>query len=264
VIPTEFTLERPASIGEAVKLLAAAGEDAKVLAGGHSLIPLMKLRLAAPETLVDIGGIADLSYIREHGDGLAIGALTRHAEIERSDLVAERCPLLAETAGEVGDIQVRNRGTIGGSLAHGDPNADLPAAVLALDAELVAAGPAGERTIRAREFFRDFLETALDPGEILTEVRVPSLAGAGSAYVKFNRRAQDWAIVGCAAVVRGDEEIVAWTGVGATPVVAEGDWRSAADALTPVADLSGSAEYKRHLAKVLAERALAKARGRTG
>jgi aerobic carbon-monoxide dehydrogenase medium subunit len=161
----------------------------------------------------------------------------------------------------VGDIQVRNRGTIGGSLAHGDPNADLPAAVVALDAELVATGPGGERTLRAREFFRDFLTTALEPSEILTEVRVPALDGAGSAYVKFNRRAQDWAIVGCAAIVRGDEEVVAWTGVGSTPVLAEGDWRAAADTLQPVGDLSGSTEYKRHLAKVLAQRAVTQARG---
>ena len=261
MIPTAFALKRAGSVEEAVRLLAESGEDAKLLAGGHSLIPLMKLRLAAPETLIDVGGIDGLSYIREEGDRIAIGALTRHAELERSELLQRRCRLLARTAAEVGDIQVRNRGTIGGSLAHGDPNGDLPAAVLALDADLVAVGPGGERTLRAREFFRDFLTTALEPSEMLTEVRVPALDGAGSAYAKFNRRAQDWAIVGCAAVVRGDEEIVAWTGVGPTPVLAEDDWEAAADALQPTADLSGSAEYKRHLAKVLAWRALAEARG---
>jgi aerobic carbon-monoxide dehydrogenase medium subunit len=260
LIPTEFKLERPRSVEEAIRVLAASGDEAKALAGGHSLLPLMKLRLAAPETLVDLGGIEGLSYIREDGDRIAIGALTRHVELERSELLARRCALLAQTAAEVGDIQVRNRGTIGGSLAHGDPNADLPAAVVALDADVVATGPSGERTIRAREFFQDFLTTALEPNEILTEVRVPTLEGAGSAYVKFNRRAQDWAIVGCAAIVRGDEETVAWTGVAATPVLAQGDWRAAADALNPVADLSGSSEYKRHLAKVLAERAVAEAR----
>jgi aerobic carbon-monoxide dehydrogenase medium subunit len=260
VIPTAFTLERPTSLDDAIRLLAEGGDDAKALAGGHSLIPLMKLRLAAPETLVDLSGIEGLSYIREEGGRIAIGALTRHVDLERSELLARRCRLLAEAAGEVGDIQVRNRGTIGGSLAHGDPNADLPAAVVALDAELAATGPNGERTLRAREFFVDYLTTALEPGELLTEVRVPALDGAGSAYVKFNRRAQDWAIVGCAAVVRGDTEVVAWTGVAATPVLAEGDWRAAADALQPVADLSGSTEYKRHLAKVLAQRAVERAR----
>ncbi len=262
MIPTQFALRRPATIDEAVRALAEGGEDAKPLAGGHSLLPLMKLRLAAPETLVDLGRIEGFAYVREDGDRIAVGALTRHADVERSELLARRCPLLAETAAEVGDIQVRNRGTIGGSLAHADPNADLPATVVALDAELVALGPDGQRTIRAREFFRDFLTTALAPAELLTEVRVPPLDGAGSAYVKFNRRSQDWAIVGCAAIVRGDVETVAWTGVGPTPVVAEGDWRAAADRLQPTGDLSGSAEYKRHLAKVLAERALATARAR--
>jgi len=262
VIPTAFTLDQPESLDEAVRLLGAGGDDAKVLAGGHSLIPLMRLRLAAPERIVDIGRIEGLSYIREDGDAIAIGALARHTEVERSELLQRRCKLLAQAAGEVGDIQVRNRGTIGGSIAHGDPNADLPAVVVALDAELVAIGPNGERTIRAREFFTDFLTTALEPSEILTEIRVPTLDGRGSAYVKFNRRAQDWAIVGCAAIVRGDQETVAWTGVGSTPVLAEGDWRTAADRLEPLADLSGSTEYKRHLAKVLAERAIAEARKR--
>jgi carbon-monoxide dehydrogenase medium subunit len=259
VIPSAFAYERPATLDDALRLLAAGGEDAKVLAGGHSLLPLMKLRLAAPETLIDIGRIDGLSYIREDGDRIAIGALTRHVELERSELLRSRCRVLAEAAGEVGDIQVRNRGTIGGSLAHGDPNADLPAAALALGAELVARGPDGERTIAARDFFVDYLTTALGPAEILTEVRVPAV-GATSAYVKFNRRSQDWAIVGCAAVVRDGTETVAWTGVGSTPVLAAGDWRAAAESLQPTGDLSGSAEYKRHLAKILAERALAQAR----
>ncbi len=260
MISSAFALRRASSLDEALRLLAEGGEDAKALAGGHSLIPLLKLRLAAPETLVDIGRIEGLSYIREDGDRIAIGALTRHADVECSELLARRCRLLAETAAEIGDIQVRNRGTIGGSLAHADPNADLPAAVVALDAEIVATGPNGQRMLRAREFFRGLLETALEPGELITEVRVPPLDGAGSAYVKFNRRAQDWAIVGCAAIVRGEAETVAWTGVGWTPVLAEGDWREAASRLEPVGDLSGSAEYKRHLAGVLAERALARAR----
>jgi carbon-monoxide dehydrogenase medium subunit len=261
VIPNAFGLRRAGSVEEAVRFLGEGG-DVKALAGGHSLLPLMKLRLAAPDTVVDIGRIDGLRYIRQDGDRIAIGALTRHVELEQSDLLASRCPLLAECAAEVGDIQVRNRGTIGGSLAHADPNADLPAAIVALDAELVAQGPGGKRTIRAREFFQGLMTTTLAPDELLVEIRVPPLEGAGSAYVKFNRRAQDWAIVGCAAIVRGGEETVAWTGVGSVPVVATGDWRSAAAALQPFADLSGSAEYKRHLATVLGERAVAKARER--
>jgi carbon-monoxide dehydrogenase medium subunit len=258
VIPTAFRLERPGSVEEAVSRL---GEDSRPLAGGHSLLPLMKLRLSAPETLVDLSGIDGLSYIREDGDRIAIGALTRHVDVERSDLLRQRCALLPQTAAEIGDIQVRNRGTIGGSLAHADPNGDLPAAVLALGAELVAVGPGGRRTIAARDFFVDYLTTALAPDELLTEIRVPPLDGAGSAYVKFNRRAQDWAIVGCAAIVRDGTETVAWTGVGPTPVLAEGDWRAAADGLDPPGDLSGSSEYKRHLAGVLAQRAVEEARG---
>jgi carbon-monoxide dehydrogenase medium subunit len=261
VIPAQFTVKRATSFDEAVRLLGEGGGEVKALAGGHSLIPLMKLGLLAPDALVDLSQIQGGSYIREEGDVIAIGALTRHAELERSELLWERCPLLAQAAGEVGDIQVRNRGTIGGSLAHADPNGDLPAAVVALDAQLVTIGPNGSRTIAAREFFQDVFTTALEAGELLTEVRVPSLGGAGSAYVKFNRRAQDWAVVGCAAIVRDGNETVAWTGVASTPVLAEGDWRSAADGLEPNGDLSGSAEYKRHLAKVLAERAIEKAKG---
>jgi carbon-monoxide dehydrogenase medium subunit len=262
VIPAAFAIRRASSVEDAVRLLQEGGEETKLLAGGHSLLPLMKLRLAAPEALVDLSRIDGLSYIREEGGTIAIGALTRHVDVERSEVLAARCALLAECAGEVGDIQVRNRGTIGGSLAHADPNADLPAAVSALDAELVAVGPDGRRTIRARDFFQGYLTTALGPAEVLVEIRVPVLDGAGSAYVKFNRRSQDWAIVACAAIVRGAQETVAWTGVGSGPVVAEGDWRAAAAALEPAGDLSGSAEYKRHLAGVLAERALAKARER--
>jgi carbon-monoxide dehydrogenase medium subunit len=254
-----FDLARPATLDEAIGALASGGEGARALAGGHSLIPLMKLRLAAPSLLVDLSRIEGLSYIREDGDTIAIGALTRHVEIERSEPLARRCPLLAETASHVGDAQVRNRGTIGGSLAHADPHGDFPAAIVALDGELVAAGSGGTRTIRAREFFRDYLTTALEPGELVTELRVPALDGAGSAYEKFTRRAQDWAVVACAAIVRGQREIVAWNGVASTPVWAEDDWRKAADELQPQADLSGSTEYKRHLAKVLAGRALARA-----
>ncbi len=261
MIPAEFEIARPASVDEAVRALVDGGDEARPLAGGHSLIPMMKLRLAAPSLLVDLSGIDGLSYIREDGDTIAIGALTRHVEVERSELLAGRCGLLAETASLIGDPLVRNRGTIGGSVAHADPHGDFPAAILALGAELVATGPDGTRTIPAGAFFVDYLTTALAHGELLTEIRVPALDGAGAAYEKFTRRAQDWAVVGCAAVVRGQEETVAWTGVGATPVRADGGWEDAADALEPPPDLSGSTEYKRHLAKVLARRALARAKG---
>jgi carbon-monoxide dehydrogenase medium subunit len=259
VIAAGFELRRATSVEEAVRLLGEGGEDAKLLAGGQSLIPLMKLRLAVPATLVDLGRVEGLSYIREDDDGFAIGALTRHAELVRSDVLRARCAVLAEAASEIGDPQVRNRGTIGGSLAHADPHGDLPAVLVALGGEVVAVGPGGERTIPAREFFQGYLTTALEPAEVLTEVRVP--AAPQSAYEKFNRRAQDWALVGCAAVVRNGTETVAWTGVGSGPVLAEGDWRGAAERLEPAGDLSGSPEYKRHLAGVLAERALTRARG---
>jgi aerobic carbon-monoxide dehydrogenase medium subunit len=258
VIAAGFELRRATSVDEAVRLLGEGGEDAKLLAGGQSLIPLMKLRLAVPATLVDLGRVEGLSYIREEGDGFAIGALTPHAALARSDVLRSRCAVLAEAASEIGDPQVRNRGTIGGSLAHADPHGDLPAVVVALGGEVVAVGPDGERTIPAREFFQGYLTTALEPAEVLTEVRVP--AAPESAYEKFNRRAQDWALVGCAAVVRNGTETVAWTGVGSGPVLAEGDWRAAAQQLEPAGDLSGSPEYKRHLAGVLADRALARAR----
>jgi carbon-monoxide dehydrogenase medium subunit len=259
VICPEFELRRASSVEEAVQLLTEDGEDAKLLAGGQSLIPLMKLRLAAPAVVVDLGGVEGLSYVREHDGGLAIGALTRHAEVARSELVRARCPILGEAAGEVGDPQVRNRGTIGGSLAHADPHGDLPAVAVALAADIVAVGPGGERTISAREFFHGYLTTALEPAEVVTEIRVP--AAERSAYEKFNRRAQDWALVGCAAVVQDGSETVAWTGVAPAPVLGEGDWRAVAEGLEPAGDLSGSPEYKRHLASVLAERALARARG---
>lgn len=260
MIPSTFDYTRPATLDDALRQLASAGESAKLLAGGHSLLPLMKLRFVQPETLIDIGPLEELSYIRQDGDQIAIGALTRHVDVETSELLRDSCNLLAVAAAEVGDPQVRNRGTIGGSLAHGDGNADLPAAVIALDAQLVARSANGQRTIAAREFFRDFLTTALEPTEILTEIRVPVLGDAKSAYVKFNRRSQDWALVGCAAIVANGTETIAWTGVGATPVLAGSDWHASAAQLQPIADLSGSAEYKRHLAATLAERALARAR----
>lgn len=260
MIPAGFDYERASSVEQAVSLLGAH-EEAKLLAGGHSLLPMMKLRLAQPGLLVDIGRVPGLGHIREDGGAIAIGAGTRHCELVASDLLRRRCPLLVQAAAEVGDHQVRHRGTIGGSLAHGDPHADLPPAVVALGAELVAQGPAGRRAIPAAEFFQGYLHTALAHDEVLVEIRVAPTGPGGTAYQKFARRRQDWAIVGAAAVVRDGQETLVWTGVGSTPVRAEGGLDEAAARLEPNADLSGSTAYKRHLAKVIGGRALAEARG---
>ena len=271
MIPAAFEYRRASTVDEAVGILAAEGEDAKVLAGGHSLLPLMKLRLAAPSLLVDIGRIGELSYVRENGDGVEIGALTRHRDLETSDVLDTHLPLLAHVAGQVGDPQVRHRGTIGGSLSHGDPASDLPAACLALGATFTVVGPAGERQIPAESFFQGFLETALQPDEVLTRIKVPKATGAGWSFQKFNRRAQDWAIVGVAAI-RGDRPGVALVNMGATPLRATAVEEAlsggasaseaaahAADGLDPPEDLNASAEYRRHLAQVLVRRALEEA-----
>ena len=199
MIPAPFDYVRASSAEEAIRLAGEHGDEAKFLAGGHSLLPLMKLRLAQPAVLVDIGRLADLSYIRDGGDHIAIGALTRHRDVETSDLLAEHVPLLAHAASHVGDPQVRHRGTIGGSIAHADPASDLPATTLALGATYVAQGPGGTREIAAADFYEGFLTSSLAADELLTEIRVPKMAGAGWGFQKFNRRAQDWAIVGVAA-----------------------------------------------------------------
>jgi aerobic carbon-monoxide dehydrogenase medium subunit len=271
VIPAAFEYVRAGSTQEAVTMLVEHGDEAKLLAGGHSLVPLMKLRLATPSVLVDVGRIPELSYIEERGDEIAIGALARHHQLESSPLLKTEVPLLAYTAHQVGDPQVRHRGTLGGTLAHGDPASDLPAAVLALGGTLVAQGPNGRREIAAREFFRGFLETALAPDEMLVEVRVPKVAGAGWSFQKFNRRAQDWAIVGVAAVVNGSAG-VALVNMGSTPLRAaavEEALRNGADAAEaaaaaddgtdPPSDINASSEYRRHLATVLVRRALEEA-----
>jgi carbon-monoxide dehydrogenase medium subunit len=276
VIPAAFAYARPDSLDEAVAVLAEHGDEAKVLAGGHSLLPLMKLRLATPSVLVDVGRLRELSFVRDGGDTVAIGGLTRHHDVEHDPIVREHVPILAAAAGEVGDPQVRHRGTLGGSLAHGDPASDLPAVVLALRGEIVVQGSGGSRIIGADQFFRDFLETALEPDEIITEVRVPKLAGAGWAFEKFNKRAQDWAIVGVAAV-GGADPGVALVNMGSTPIRAaavEDALRAgassteaagrAADGTAPPADLNASAEYRAHLARVLTGRALATADARSG
>ena len=275
MIPARFDYRRAGSTDEAVGLLTEHGDDAKLLAGGHSLLPLMKLRLAAPAVLIDIGRLSDLSYIREEGDAVVVGALTRHRDIEVSDVLGRHVPLLAHVAGQIGDPQVRHRGTIGGSLAHGDPASDLPAACLALGASITAVGPTGSRTIAADDFFTGFLETALRPDEVLTEVTLPKATGAGWSFQKFNRRAQDWAIVGVAAVRNGTAG-VALVNMGSTPLRARaveealasraGDAEAAdhaADGLEPPEDLNASAEYRRHLARVLVRRALQEARPST-
>jgi aerobic carbon-monoxide dehydrogenase medium subunit len=265
VIPAPFTYKRAWSVDEAVDLVARDGEDAKFLAGGHSLLPLMKLRLAVPETLVDVGRLAELSYIRDEGDHIAVGATTTHGELAASSLLSRELPLLAHAAGQVGDPQVRHCGTIGGSLAHADPAADLPAVALALDATLVARGPAGSREIAAADFFRGLFETALQPAELLTEIRISKPAAPGWAFQKFTKRAIDWAIVGVAvqggrvALVNMDQTPVRAAAVesalagGASPAEAAAH---AAEGTSPSEDLNASRGYREHLARVLVRRAL--------
>lgn len=269
MIPAAFDYVRAGSADEAISLIGQHGDDAKFLAGGHSLLPLMKLRLAQPSVLVDIGRITDLSYIRDGGDHIAIGALTRHMDIETSSVLAEHAPLLAHAASHVGDPQVRHRGTIGGSICHSDPASDLPATTLALGATYVAQGPNGTREIAASDFFQGFLETALAPDEMLTEIRVPKMQGAGWNFQKFNRRAQDWAIVGVAAWRRDGQSGIGLVNMGSTPILATSVSNAlsqgasvaeaaqlAAEEAEPQGDLNASPDYRVHLAKVLVRRAL--------
>jgi len=271
VIPAPFDYVRAGSADEVVGALAEHGDEAKILAGGMSLLPLMKLRLATPSVLVDAARIPALSYLRDDGDHVAIGALTRHRDLETSDLLGAECGVLRAVAAQVGDNQVRHRGTLGGSVAHGDPASDLPAALLALDATFVVQGPGGERTVSAADFFLGFLETALAPDELLTEVRVPKTGSSGFSYQKFNRRAQDWATVGAVAVRNGTTR-VALVNMGSTPVRARGvedalasgasiadAAAQAADGTEPPSDLNASPEFRAHLARVLVGRALTEA-----
>ncbi|MGH7319018.1 MAG: FAD binding domain-containing protein [Candidatus Rokuibacteriota bacterium] len=280
-----FEYHRPGSVEEAVGLLAKHRDDAKLLAGGHSLIPLMKLRLAQPKHVVDIGRIGGLSGIREEGGTIVIGALTTHYAVESSAVLKSKCPILTEAGAMIGDPQVRNLGTMGGSLAHADPAADWPAVVLALAAELRATGPKGTRTIKADDFFKDLLTTALGSDEILTEIRIPvPPAGSGAAYVKHPHPASRFAVVGVAAVVTVSggtcqRASVGVTGVGPKATRAKGveaalsgkalDASSiaaaaekAADGISITADLQGSVEYKQHLTRVYAKRALEAAAAR--
>jgi carbon-monoxide dehydrogenase medium subunit len=269
VIPAAFDYVRAGSAEEAISLIAENGEDAKFLAGGMSLLPLMKLRLATPSVLVDLGRVHDLSYVRDDGSHLAIGALTRHRDLETSELLAEECGVLRAVAAQVGDNQVRHRGTLGGSVAHGDPASDLPAALLALEATFVVQGPKGSRSVAAADFFRGFLETALEPDELLTEIQVPKSGANGFAHEKFNRRAQDWAIVGAVAARVNGGTHVALVNMGGTPLratavetaLAQGAApadaaREAAVGTEPPSDLNASPEYRAHLAQVLVRRAL--------
>jgi aerobic carbon-monoxide dehydrogenase medium subunit len=272
LIPAPFTYKRAFSVDEALDLAAQDGDDAKYLAGGHSLLPLMKFRLAVPEVLIDIGRLGELRYVREQDGHIAVGAATSHDEVARSGLLASELPLLAHAAGQVGDPQVRHRGTIGGSLVHADPAADLPAVALALDATLVARGPAGSREIPAGDFFESLFETTLEPGELLTEIRFPKPdAPARWAFQKFTKRAIDWAIVGVA--VQGNN--VALVNMGQTPLRASAVEQAlaagagprdaaahAAEGTSPSADINGDRPYREHLARVLVGRALEESRSR--
>jgi aerobic carbon-monoxide dehydrogenase medium subunit len=287
MIPAQFDYFRANTLDEALSLLAQ-NEDAKILAGGHSLIPAMKLRLAQPSLLVDISRIQDLSYIREADGQIRIGAMTTHYQIESSDLLKSICPLLPDCASHIGDMQVRNKGTIGGSVAHADPAGDWPAAIIALNAELVAASKTGERTIKADDFFVDMLTTALEPGEILREIRIPKTnERAGHAYVKFPHPASGFAVVGVAANLsfNGGSECksasIGITGVSLKAYRAAGvesalsgvtvneeTIRSAANHATDGIDVNGdlfaSDEYRKHLATVYVRRAIAAATERAG
>jgi aerobic carbon-monoxide dehydrogenase medium subunit len=278
MITAPFDYEAPESLEEAIRMLHENGEDAKVLAGGHSLLPLMKLRLAAPTVLVDLRAIPGLHGIQQENGGWRLGPMTRHADVEDTPELG----VVARAASLIADQQVRNRGTIGGSLAHGDPASDMPAVLLALDGEVSARGPNGDRTIAAADLFQDYLTTSLAHDEVVTEVRLPALEGYGFGYQKFTRRAEDWAMVGvCALVSRGpdgscDDVRIGLTNMGATPLratAAENALRGgqlddasiaaaaeqAAEGTDPPGDLNATPDYKRHLARVLTRRALEEA-----
>ena len=279
MIPARFDYVVAEHPDHAIELLGKR-EEAKLLAGGHSLLPAMKLRLARPDLLIDVGRIGDLSYVREDGDAIAIGALTRHKDVAESALLREHCPIVASVAGQVGDPQVRHRGTIGGSIAHGDPASDLPSVLLVLDGEVVARGMDGQRTIAATDLFTGVFQTALAPDELLVEVRVPKLGSGGWSYVKMNRRAQDWATVAVAAVVERSNgspgrASIALTNMGATPLRAtvaeqalagggsiEDAAAVAADGTEPPSDHAASSVFRQHLARVLTRRALEEAASR--
>jgi carbon-monoxide dehydrogenase medium subunit len=281
VIPAEFDYVRPGSVDEAVAALREHGDDAKIMAGGQSLIPLLRLRLAYPSVVVDVGRVSEMRGVREDGDHLVIGAMTTHYQVIHDPLIKEHAGLIAEATETVADPAVRHRGTFGGALSHADPAGDLPAVAAALRAEFVIAGGGGRRTVPAAEFFVDYLQTAVQPDELLVEVRVPKLGGWGFRYEKFHRVAQAWAIVGVAAAVRREngsiaEARVALTNMGATPIRASGVEEAlagaaldgigaaaerAAEGTSAPSDLNGKADYREHLARVLTRRAVTTAAG---
>ena len=279
MIPAAFEYFAPGSLKEAIELLSRHGEGAKILAGGQSLVPLMKLRLAKPRYLIDLTRISGLSYIRQEGDILQIGALTHHAQLEQSDLLKRECPILPQTAATIGDVQVRNQGTIGGSLAHADPAGDMPAAILALSAEMKATGPSGERWVKAEDFFIGFLTTSLAQDEILTEIKVPLLRDRKTAYLKAAQRASGFAVVGVAvSLLLGQnghcgDIAIGITGVGdrayrarSVEKILKGNRLEAAlieraaaqvtRGVDPLEDINGSKEYRTHLARVYTARAI--------
>jgi aerobic carbon-monoxide dehydrogenase medium subunit len=284
VIPAAFDYVRPGTVAEAVAAISAAGEDGKILGGGQSLLPVLRLRLAYPSTLVDVGRIAEIKGVRDDGDAIVIGAMTTHHEVMHDPLVTEHAPLIAQATETIADPQVRHRGTFGGALAHADPAGDLGAVSLALDCEFIANGPSGERRIAATDFFRDYLTTALQPDELLTAVRVPKLGpGWSSHYEKFNRVAQAWSIVAVAALVHREngsisQARIGLTNMGSTPLRASAVEQAltgadasddavgaaaehAAEGTSAPSDLSGKADYREHLARVLTKRAVLAATG---
>jgi carbon-monoxide dehydrogenase medium subunit len=281
MIPAEFDYEAPESLEDALGMLQSSGEDAKLLAGGHSLLPLMKLRLAAPTLLIDLRRVPGLHGVQREDSTWRIGAMVPHAELERTPDLG----LVSRAAGTIADPQVRNRGTIGGSLAHGDPASDLPGVLLTTEGSVTVQGQAGQRTLEASELFRDYLQTTLEPTEVLTEVRVPALDGYRFSYQKFNRRSEDWAMVAVSALLKQTGDIcedvrVVMTNMGSVPVRARAVEEAlrgqplnadsisaaaeqAAEGTDPPADLNATADYKRHLARVLSRRALQEAAGLT-
>jgi carbon-monoxide dehydrogenase medium subunit len=283
MIPAAFDYVAPTTVDDAVRALAEAGEDGKVLAGGQSLLPVLRMRLAAPSKLVDLGRIPELRGIRDEGDKLVIGSMTTHYDVQRDHLVREHALLLAMATDTVADPQVRHRGTFGGSLAHADPAGDLLAPALALDVEFVVSGMDGRRAVPAAEFFVDYFTTAMRQGEILVEVRVPKYTGWSAHYEKFNRTAQAWSMVGVAAAIRSDGGTIAEARVGltnmssvpvrartveealvgqpATPEVINAAAAHAADGTNPASDGNADAEFRQHLARVLTGRAVAAAVG---
>ena len=284
MIPAAFAYARPATIEEALQAVADGGEDVKIMAGGQSLIPVMRLRLAAPETVVDLTRVSALRGVRDDGDAIVIGAMTTHSDVVSDPLIAQHARLLAEATETVADRQVRHRGTFGGALAHADPASDLPAVALALDAEFVIAGSAGRRSVPAADFFVDYLTTALDERELLVEIRIPKLVGDwGTRYEKFTRVAQSWAVVSVAAAVRREggriaEARIGLTNMGPVPLRARGVEAAlagveatreaiaaaanrAAEGTSPSSDLNGQADYRQHLVTVLTRRAVTAAAG---